>query len=357
MPCALNAPTVRTGRSSAVRLILLLTASFALAAPLGGCRIWSDHQAPPHALESFGPAVRDEHGHRWVVLGVLEDPDTSTIPMAKIGEGVTRALADTMLNHGGFDVTINSELGARANSIVKLPAEQRRSELATLRQTYPQLRFVVTGKVTDFTRSRDKPRESQEIRLGWKIPRAIVALRLDVYDLELGRKVTHDHLMGKVYDYSDRDSDEVYGQLSIDEYVFWTTSLGDAAWEASRVAVKVLDRLVPTTEGAITIVRLMSRRRVHVAGGSESTFRRGDTFYVHALDPETRRLQPLVDRTTRRPLMVTITEGNRVNSVGLINGEPMPGIALEGAILSRQRLTAATPAAAPVPSGAPSIWE
>ena len=107
------------------------------------------------------------------------------------------ALVRTLINRGEFDARLDARFAREAKLIVNGSPDQREARLEKLRDLHPDVRYVVTGSVTDFHHTDDVPRETR--RRGLLLTRkreAVVAVQMDVIDLDAGRIVSTDHLHG-----------------------------------------------------------------------------------------------------------------------------------------------------------------
>jgi curli biogenesis system outer membrane secretion channel CsgG len=292
-----------------------------------------EYRVPPAAAGGDAPAARDRSGQRVVVLGHFTTPP-NPLGWEDVGPGMSDALARTILNHGEFDVWINPELAGRVAGLINANAPERTAQLERLRQAYPAVRLVVTGRVTDFHHTTDVAATAG--RKGWfgSGTEAVVAIQLNVFDLDLGRVVATDHLHGAAS--APRGSTpEMYEGLAFDTYLFWSTPLGVASAEVVEESMAVLNRVVPTRDQSIRVVQQTEEpRRVRIAAGPASTLDRNERYYVYRLDETTGTLHPVLDRDTGQPLQARIESSSRIASTAWLLGRTPEDLDLRGAVLS-----------------------
>jgi len=304
---------------------------------LAGCSLFSwgsggsaDHAAfnrPPAAAGDDGPVSRDHSSQRVVVIGHFQSPP-HPLQWPDVGPGMGNALARTLLNHGDFEVWINPHLARRVEALTDMSPKERARQLAEIRDAFPEVRLVVTGRVTDFHHTND-------VATGAKGGLAVVAIQLDVFDLELGRVVASDHVHGAA-PAPDVPSPELYTGVSFDSYLFWSSPLGKASDQAVRESMDVLNRVVPTRDDSIRIVRQIDPRRVRIAGGAEQQLDGHRKYYVYLLDEATDVLEPVLDRDTRLPLEARIERSGRIATTAWLLGEKPSELDLRGAVLREQ---------------------
>ncbi|MCP3903541.1 MAG: hypothetical protein GY715_07880 [Planctomycetes bacterium] len=293
----------------------------------GGSVHASGLSRPPAAAGETGPVSRDHSAQRVVVIGHFQSPP-HPLQWTDVGPGMGNALARTLLNHGDFDVWINPHLARRVEALTDTSPQQRALQLAEIRDAFPEVRLVVTGRVTDFHHTTD-------VAPGVKRGIAVVAIQLDVFDLELGRVVASDHVHGSA-PAPDAPSPEVYTGITFDSYLFWSSPLGKASDQCVRESMAVLNRVVPTRDDSIRIVRQVDPRRVQIAGGAEQQLDGERKYFVYVHDEATDALEPVLDRDTRLPLEARIERSGRIATTAWLLGEKPVELDLRGAVLREQ---------------------
>ena len=140
-------------------LLQVVLASVTLAA--GGCfrpvNRWSFNK-PPDALADEVPRSADE-SQPILVIGTFADPPATNVPMGEVGLSFTRAMQQALLNEGVIDVWHNADLARDVDGVLHGPTYERKERLQELHARYEHVRFVMNGTVTDFTHTKDVPRE------------------------------------------------------------------------------------------------------------------------------------------------------------------------------------------------------
>jgi len=319
----------RYGRSARGAWLVLFAALFGCESfhvPWEGPAGWD---TPPAAAADNVPSARDQTEQRVVVLGHFRTP-AHPLAWENVGPGMSDALARTLLNHGDFDVWINPNLARRVETLLDTSPDERAVRLTQIREAFPEVRLVVTGRVTDFHHTTDF--SDGEHRMFDGASEAVVAIQMNVFDLELGRVVASDHIHG-VAPAPARPSSEMYASVDFDSYLFWSTPLGKASAQAVNKAMDVLNRVVPTRDESIRIVKQIESRRVRIAAGSTQTLDRDRRYYVYVYDETTSRLVPVLDRDTRLPLQARIDASSRIGSTAWLMGEKPLSVDLRGAVL------------------------
>jgi curli biogenesis system outer membrane secretion channel CsgG len=323
------------------RAILLssIVVGAAIAAPLGCSALsnpWS-YNAPPTQASAASTRVQDPWSRRVIVLGPFENPALCPLRWRDIGPGFSDAFAGLLVNRGEFDVLSDSYLSRSVQSIVSGPLSQRSARLAQLRESEPDVRYVVTGRVTDFYHSTDMPREAQRWGVFSRKKEAVVAIRLNIIDVQSGRIIATDHVRGTAPT-SDTPTKELYANIALGSFAFWNTPLGRASEAALEAAAEMLERAVPHGEPSmIRIVRQVGPRKVVLAVDEGGTLVRGQDFYVCLYDPATGELRLVRDPDTELPLQARIESTRRGSSTAWLRGLKPVETDLRGAVLCRQR--------------------
>jgi len=328
---SVNLPYCRTILAALVLLAVVL-------AP--GCRgrnrpytgDWS-YNTPPTAIQEQGPKYRDPSRQRVVVFGHLANPDLHPTGWRKVGPGMSDVLARTLLNHGDCDVWINPSIADRVDALLLLPPMEQDAAIQAIRERYPEVRYVVTGRVTDFQHTTDAPKTAKKAGMYDRRQEAFVAIQINVFDVELGRVVASDHVYGVAFTPTEA-SRELHGGVSFDSYLFWSTPLGEATEQAVAKAIGVINRVLPTRDQSIRIVKHLEDRLVEVAGGPETSFFEGHEYYVCIRSTDGETLDPVLDPDTSMPLKARIRRSRRIASTAWLLGKKPAQIDLRGAILT-----------------------
>jgi hypothetical protein len=315
---------------------LLFLAGIVLAAPAGCSSFpnpWADNHPPTEASDAK-PIGCDPWARRVIVLGRLENPARSPLRWRDIGPGMSDALAGMLINRGDFDVWSDASLARSVQSIVSGPFEQRSARLAQLTEDYPQVRYLVTGQVTDFYHSSDLSQEVQRSSMSGRQKKAVVAIRLNIIDLQTGRIVATDHVRGTAPT-SDTPTKELYANVAFGSYMFWNTPLGEASEQALEAAADTLRNRVPRADAFIRIVKQISPRKVNLSIGGNEKLAPGQAFYVCLRDAATGELTPVIDPDTARPLQARIESSRRGSATAWLLGLKPLETNLRGAVLCR----------------------
>ena len=307
----------------------------------GGCGsnpFSGQYNLPPTALGEHGPATGDPSHSRVVVVGTFENPRHPSVEWEEIGQGTTEALARTLLNHGRFDVIVNDQLASEVAKLTRLGIDERLPQLDRLRREHPDLRYVVNGTVTDFSHTVDKPDAVVPRTVtGAKRNEAVVAIKLDVFDLDRGRIVAAHHLYGTA---GTRDAavDATYENVSFDSLFFWQSPLGRATDKAVVAAVDVLNRMAPTVDGGIVVTEQVEPKVVRLAAGAEGAFVEGGWLYFYERrddgTPEG-TLIPVLDPVTSKQVRAKVRRTGRISTTAWIVGETPNGIDFASLVLTR----------------------
>lgn len=321
---------------------IVLLAVIALAA---GCTS-GGYNTPPTALGSrpLRVAVPGE-AQLVVVVGDFADPPTSSVRLRGVGPGVSEAMRQALLNDGGFDVWSNRGLARAVQSILDGPTPQRTERLGRLAEEHEAVRFVITGRVTDFHHTGEvAPEVRRHTFFGKQRAEAIVAIQFEVVDLAARRVIVADHVHGTA-ETGDRSAREIYRELAFGSYLFWNAPLGRATESAIRTAMARIGHIVPAVTEPVRIVSHSGPRRVHIAGPGAADLRPGDEFVVVCYDPRRSTWSAIEDPHTGQVVRARIasTEGEAI-----LLGLPPAEVSIRGAEL---RLSAPPkPASAPEPT-------
>ncbi|MEM7227894.1 MAG: hypothetical protein AAF432_03680, partial [Planctomycetota bacterium] len=230
--------------------------------------------APPTAVDTSVRTINNGQ-QRVVVVGAFTNPRMPSVAWPDIGSGMSRALAQSILNQGKVDVWIDAGLSAKVQRIVAGPSAQQARDIRLIKSEHQDLRWVIVGRVTDFKLTTELPEEI----VGDSSPQAIVALQFDVIDVDAHRVVISDHVLGTA-PAGKTPAEELYAGIDFGSYVFWSTPLGQASSQALRETLKRLDDLLPGAELDVHIVKRIDARRVRLGGAKAPTLRVGSEYYV-----------------------------------------------------------------------------
>lgn len=315
-------------------IMAITAAATAGCASSGGFEFFN---TPPTAAPENGPLDRDPSSKRVVIFGHFKNPKVTPLQQWRdIGPGMSEALAQTVLNHGDFDVWIDPPLARRVEALVDESAERRAAEIAEIRRTHTKARFVVYGTVTDFQHTTDITPELRRRGHASNDNEAIVALQLNIFDLDAERVVASDHVLGTAAS-SETSAAKLYDGVAFGSYVFWSTPLGEASTETIAHAMGMLNRVVPPRDDSIRITRVVSPRQVRVASGPYDQLARGDRFFVCRAveDGDKVRYEPLHDVDTGAVLEAQLLNSARIGSTAWITGKVDVSVDLRGAVLMR----------------------
>ena len=315
------------------------------------------YNEPPTAAGSDGPVYRDPSGKRVIVIGDFMNPTQGQLPWDDIGSGMGRALAQAILNHGEFDVWIDGQIAGRVQQIISGPLNDRERELRNFKAANERIRYVITGKVTDFHHTADMADELSRHGLFGPKREALVAIQFEAIDVDAGRVVVADHVFGTAKA-GRKLASELYGGVSFGSYLFWSTPLGRASEAAIDEAMSQLNRLVPTEDDSIRVVRVgregegllaglqsivtdvftggAGGREMHITGGPRTGLVKNVEYYI-LLSPEGGGApRPIYDPALDVPIKAKVIKTGRLRSVALLMGQPPADVDLRGAVLRRE---------------------
>lgn len=314
-----------------------------LLAVTAGCSNWSwspsnpwKFNRPPVAAAraSADQAYAIVSERTVVAVGEFESPARSPIDWRDIGSGMSDALARALLNHDNFDVWIDAGISKQVAAVLRRSPTKRTQGLAQVHADYPEVDFVITGKVTDFHHTSELPGEVSRWGIFKRRKEAIAAINFNVVDLQRQRVVAADHVFGAA-GISNVPAQDLYQDLEFGSYLFWSTPLG----KASRKAIeRVIDRVVevlPAHMGEPRILNLVAGRKVSITGGWSWGLVEGRRYYVCTQDDESSALRPILDPDTFQPLQIRINRVNKDSSTAWLLGKKPPDEDLRGAQLLR----------------------
>lgn len=301
------------------------------------------YASPPTTVEPRSAAARTEH-REVVVLGVFEDPSRAPHYSSGVGKCMSDALGRALMHEGGFDVWINPQLSRSVEHVILLPTLQHEAALRVIAEENPGVRYVITGKVTDFYHTADLPAGASRWGLLGRRNEAIVAIDMRIVDLKFRRVVGADHLKGTA-GVGSTQSDELYSGVALDSYVFWSTPLGRASKSAIERAVRRTEDVVPSGNlGVARITARPSQQELTITGGTHAGLAAGREYYIVTHRPGSTHGTAVYDPITDQPVKVRITSASRTAAHGLLIGRPPLELEIRGALLRTMLPTIATPA-------------
>ncbi len=244
------------------------------------------------------------------------------------------SFAFTTFNRNEFDVWIDSRISNTVLSNLRRSISRRGEDLTKLQADYPDVHFIIVGKVTDFHHTSELPSEVSRWGLFKKRNEAIVAIDFSIFDLKRGRVVAADHILGTAGS-SETPVKEIYNNLEFGSYLFWSTPLGKASRNAiDKTIQRIIDSL-PTHMSEPRILNVLAQRKITVKGGWAWGLIKGQQYYVCQQKDETSPIQVVLDPDTKQPLRVQIHRVEKDNSVAWLLGKKPPTEDLHGALLMR----------------------
>lgn len=332
-----SCPRPGSGRSSRALVAGATSALLlALAAGLTGCgrtmvdnlAPWGDAFNPPTSMPDAGPGPDTVIDDRVIVVGHFEEPPFASVAWTGIGADMADALARTLLNRSRLNVIVNPRLALDVARLRELPDATRLEALAAIRRGHPNVRLIVNGRITDFLHTSDVDKSLQRrTAIFTRSREAVVALQLDVFDLELGRTVATDHLIGAA-DAPKRDIDDLYKNVNFDTAFYWSTPLGNASRKTIFAAVDVLDKMVPAS-GPQVVIASRTGREVELIVASGQPLRRGQRLFVYELADDG-SLVAVRDPASGQQLRAHVQEDGRSKVTALLFGLPAVGVDLRG---------------------------
>lgn len=248
---------------------------------------------------------------------------------------MSKALSRSLLNRDEFDVWIDSRISSTVLSDLKRSLSRRGDDLTKLLQAaYPDVHFIVAGKVTDFHHTSELPSEVSRWGLFKKRSEAVVAIDFSIFDLRRGRVVATNHVIGTA-GASQTPAKDMYNNLEFGSYLFWSTPLGKASRKAINKTILRIIQSLPTHMGEPRILNILAQRKVSVNGGWAWGIKKGQQFYICQQTDETSTIQAVFDPDTKQPLRIQIHRVEKDRSVAWLLGKIPPTENLRGALLLR----------------------
>jgi len=289
---------------------------------------WAGNFNPPTTMTDAGPGPDTVIDDRVIVVGHFEEPAFASVEWEGVGADMADALARTLLNRSRLNVIVNPRLAADVARLREQPDDARMSALAAIRRGHPTVRLGVNGRITDFLHTSDVDRRlRRRTAIFTRSREAVVALQLDVFDLELGRTVATDHLVGAA-DSPKNDVDELYENVNFDTAFYWSTPLGKASRETILSAVDVLDRMVPAA-GPQVVIASHEGRTVELIVASGEPLRRGQRLFIYE-PADDGSLIAVRDPASGQQLRAHVQEDGRSRVTALLFGLPRTGVDLRG---------------------------
>ncbi len=271
-----------------------------------------------------------------IVIGALANPPASMPGWETIGTDIGRAMRQQLLRYDQIDLRYDSALTADVALALAGPSHLMNDRLRRLAARYPTVRYVVTGRVTEFahtTRQTGTLNQTRDTRPGSD---AVVNIELAIVDLPARKVVGRGQFTGRAWA-GDQVPAETYRGLSFTSARFSETPLGLASRDAVIGAAEHIMHLAPPPERCADLIRIVSRtepRRVQLASNAKRLAVTGDVLHVCVFDHSGVRLQPVIDPATQQPLTARIEAGSWEPSAWL-QGEPPEDLDLRGAVLCR----------------------
>lgn len=320
----------------------LLFAALASLVALAGCSSSAatgrDFEKPPATGSTVASADAGLTARPVLVISPFANPASSSVPWPNLGGGMTDALSRALIADGRYNILVMPEVSAKVDPIVanKLKGDQSRA-LAKVREAYPEVDYVITGKVTDFHHLGDLNEDMS--RSGWfgKKNEALVAIKLNIVDLTAKRVIAVDHIYGAA-GAGETTAKDLYRGMDMDSYLFWSTPLGRATNEVINKAEMQIARLVPDTLGREMVVSgFIEPRTLEIAAGKDHGLEAQQVLFLCLPPALDGRAEALLDLATRQPIMVKILEVQGTRSQGIMLGKPPTDVELRGTVLLRQR--------------------
>jgi len=304
----------------ACAILLLLNSAIAVLLA-GGCgtvtdTLSLDRTAPSSTQRALaGPPTP-------IAVAVFVEPGRVPVPLNNIGAGMSDELARTLLRRNRFDVWMNQDLSRQL--------DRRSPNLQRVAEQFPQLRYLVTGRVTDFVQTTDLPESLRpKSWLGRPKNQAVVSMVVRVTDLQTARVIGTDRFTGRET-VPDDVKTEMYKHVAFGSHLFWSTPLGRATRDAIEQATDRIERLVPARLEEPRIASRMSRRRVRIDGGRLHGLKAGQEYYIYPTGRDDTPGEPVLDNVTDRPVVVRIDTVDDRRATGWLLGRPEPTVELPG---------------------------
>lgn len=315
--------------------ILLMIGLFGTA--LVGCSSNPFSFDRPPVSDAARAKARNSNATRTVVaVGTFDNPTRAHLRWRDIGSGMSDALARSLLNEGAYDVWIDPAIGDSLLRALDAKPERRAAELEKLRRLYPNVDFVVTGKVTDFHHTTELPPEYSRWGMFGRKGEAIVAIDWNIFDMHRQRVVAAQHVFGTSSADADSPPKVLYDDVGFGSYLFWSTPLGRASRVSLDKTIAQMHAVLPDQVGDPTIIRMVTERKLAVEGGWSWGIVEGQQYYLLAETDPTMGPQVVFDPDTENPLVVQIIKVERDSSTAWMLGRKPKTVDLRGAVLTRE---------------------
>lgn len=302
-------------------VVAAVTAAIGCSAPRNPWR-FSD---PPAASGSSRLASAIDTRRPTIVIGHFEDPSRAPGYAAGSGKSIGQALARSLLSSDTYNVIIRADVRSLADQRLTPPTD------ATAEQSGENdvVHYLITGKVTDFYHTTDLPEEASRWGVLGRRREAIVAVELRVVDVRTQRVLMVDQFNATAS--AGRGSGtEIYDQVALDAYLFWSTPLGRAARISVEEGAERVEHVLPRRLNLPRIVRRDDLRRVTIDGGEQDGMRSGQKLFLVERSPDGRQWQPINDPDTGMPLQIRLIRVGQRESVGWVYGRPDDSTRLRG---------------------------
>jgi curli biogenesis system outer membrane secretion channel CsgG len=320
----------------------LLFAALASLMALAGCSSsaatgW-DFEKPPATGSTVANADAGLIARPVLVISPFANPASSSVPWPNLGRNMSEALSRALLADGRYNILVMPEVSAKIDPIVaNLLKGDQSGALAKVREAYPNVDYVITGKVTDFHHLADLNKDMS--RSGWfgKKNEALVAIKLNIVDLTAKRVIAVDHIYGAA-GAGETPAKDLYRGMDLDSYLFWSTPLGRATNQVINKAELQIATLVPDTLGReIVVSGFIEPRTVEIAAGKDHGLEAQQVLFLCLPPALDGRAEALLDPATRQPIMVKILQVQGTRSQGIMLGKPPADVELRGTVLLRQQ--------------------
>ncbi|HRP62534.1 MAG TPA: CsgG/HfaB family protein [Phycisphaerales bacterium] len=304
-----------------------------VCAGCSGARNPWTYTAPPTTVAMTPAAVRSAESKMVVVVGQFADPSRAPNYSTGVGRCMSDAFSRALMNEGSFDVWINPQLSRDVERIVGMPSSQQGEALSAVSRANPRVDYVITGKVTDFYHTTDLP--DGAARKGWflgKRREAVVAVDLRIVEMRTGRIVGADHIKATASAGS-AESRDLYNNVALDSYVFWSTPLGRASKDVVESGVQRAARVIPPRLIDPQVTHLVARRRVSIIGGTNAGLVVGNEYYIVHMPTGATAYEAMRDPHTNMPLRVRIESATNDAATGWLLGEKPLEVDIRGSIL------------------------
>lgn len=277
--------------------------------------------------------IERANGPVGVVIGRFTNPPSPLAGMESIGTVMSDALRTRLAERSDLSVRRDDALGKDVEAALAESGSRRTDALHRIQRRDPTLRYVILGKVTDFTHDFMIPTGSARNGIPGQRSQAIVALRMEIVDLHHRRVAVTNRVEAMAWG-SDASTEATYRGVAASSARFWDTPLGMASHDAVAQSADRFNEFSPTRQSApIRIVDRLTHRRVRLASDALTHAAVGSEWFVCAYDSHGTNLQPVLDPDTNQPLKARI-ESRSMFPTAWLMGEPPEGFRLNRAVLT-----------------------